>query len=136
MHIIVIIMAVTKRKIQDENRRFLKEWTEYFAFAPNSNWLPICLICHEELAHNKKSNLERHFKIKHAAFITKYPASDARIKAIEELLSTQKNLSTLLAQCMNSSHKINLASFIIGKEILKRGKPFTDSEYIKHALLM
>ncbi|GBN52568.1 hypothetical protein AVEN_34797-1 [Araneus ventricosus] len=38
-----------------------------------------------KLAYNKKSNLEIHFTTKHKQFAGKYPTSDARKKAVEEL---------------------------------------------------
>ncbi|GBO00116.1 hypothetical protein AVEN_101394-1 [Araneus ventricosus] len=74
-----------KRRTEEENREFNQDCTESFAFIYNTYGLPTCLICHEKLAHNKKSNLERHFTTKHTQFAGKYPASDARKKAVEEL---------------------------------------------------
>ncbi|GBM76925.1 hypothetical protein AVEN_132427-1 [Araneus ventricosus] len=63
-------MASGKRKgkTEEENREFNLDWTESFAFICNTDGLPTCLICHEKLAHNKKSNLERHFTTKHTQF--------------------------------------------------------------------
>ncbi|GBM77699.1 hypothetical protein AVEN_80302-1 [Araneus ventricosus] len=77
-----------KRRTEEENREFNQDWTETFAFMCNTDGLPTCLICHENLAHNKKSNLERHFTTKHTQFAGKYPTSDARKKAVEELQKT------------------------------------------------
>ncbi|GBL84873.1 hypothetical protein AVEN_93893-1 [Araneus ventricosus] len=57
-----------KRRIEEENREFNQDWTESFAFICNTDGLPTCLLCHEKLAHNKKSNLERHFTTKHTQF--------------------------------------------------------------------
>ncbi|GBM22992.1 hypothetical protein AVEN_172338-1 [Araneus ventricosus] len=57
-----------KRRTEEENREFNQDWTESFAFICNTDGLPTCLICHEKLSHNTKSNLERHFTIKHTQF--------------------------------------------------------------------
>ncbi|GBO41425.1 hypothetical protein AVEN_115651-1 [Araneus ventricosus] len=83
---------VKKRRTEEENREFNQDWTESFAFICNRDGLPTCLICHEKLAHNKKSNLERHFTTKRTQF------------------------AVLL-------------------EIAKRGKPFTDGEYVKDCFI-
>ena len=73
------------RRTEDEHREFNRDWTESFAFICNSDNLPTCLICHEKLAHNKKSNLERHFTKKHTQFAIKYPTGEERKKAVDEL---------------------------------------------------
>lgn len=79
-----------------ENREFKVEWTETFAFIQNLNGLPTCLNCQEKLAHNKKSNLERHFTSKHVSFSTKSPVGDARKKAVEELQKSQEKSSSVI----------------------------------------
>jgi hypothetical protein len=130
-------MATKKkqRKIEDENREFRAEWTENFAFMVNLNGLPTCLICKEQFTHNKKSNLERHFTAKHASFSTKYPLGDARKKAVEELQKNQETSASVYKNWMQSSSNVNMASFVISQEIAKRGKPYTDGEYIKNCFI-
>ncbi|XP_059530893.1 general transcription factor II-I repeat domain-containing protein 2A-like isoform X5 [Myotis daubentonii] len=130
-------MATKKkqRKTEDENREFKVEWTETFAFIQNLNGLPTCLICQEKLAHNKKSNLERHFTTKHVSFSTKYPVGDARKKAVEELQKSQEKSSSVFNYWMQSSNNVNIASFVVSQEIAKRGKPYTDGEYIKSCFI-
>lgn len=52
------------------------------------------LICGENLANNKKSNVERHFQTKHTAFAEKYPSGEKKKKnsfgTAVESLSEQK----------------------------------------------
>lgn len=129
-------MATKKkqRKIEDENREFKVEWTESFAFQ-NINGFPTCLICKEKLAHNKKSNLERHFTTKHLSFGNKYPVGDARKKAVEGLLKSQEKSSSVFNHWVQSSNYVNFASFAVSLEIAKRGKPYTDGEYIKQCFI-
>ena len=74
-----------KRKVSGENRKF-NLWTNSFAFNVSSTGLPVCLICGEKVANNKKSNVERHFLNKHNAFAKKHPAGNERKRAIPELL--------------------------------------------------
>ncbi|KAL1493913.1 hypothetical protein ABEB36_009593 [Hypothenemus hampei] len=113
------------RKIGDERREFKSEWTESFAFIANSNGLPTCLIYKEQLANNKKSNVERHFQIKHSQFATTYPIGDLRKKAVKELQESLKKSTTTFYSWLQSANTINIASFLVSQEIAKRGKPFT-----------
>ncbi|GBL85580.1 hypothetical protein AVEN_34727-1 [Araneus ventricosus] len=124
-----------KRRTEEENREFNQDWTELFAFICNTDGLPTCLICHEKFAHNKKSNLERHFTTKHTQFAGKYPTGDARKKAVEEFRKKQQQSSSMLSNWAQSSNNVNLASFAISLEIAKRGKPFSDGEYIKDCFI-
>ena len=75
-----------KRKVSEENRTFNDSWTNSFAFIADKTGLPVCLICKEKLANNKKSNVERHFQNKHLSFAQKYSEEDARKKAVLELM--------------------------------------------------
>ncbi|XP_028003621.2 general transcription factor II-I repeat domain-containing protein 2-like [Eptesicus fuscus] len=92
-------------------------------------------VLFEKLAHNKKSNLERHFTTKHMSFSTKYPVGDARKKAVEELRKSQEKSSSVFNYWMQSSNNVNIASFVVSQEIAKRGKPYTDGEYIKSCFI-
>lgn len=70
-------MVSRKRKIEDENTEFRNEWPEHFALIQDSRGHPLCLICSEELASNKQSNLERPFQRKYSDFAENYPVGDA-----------------------------------------------------------
>ncbi|GBN55647.1 hypothetical protein AVEN_190292-1 [Araneus ventricosus] len=51
------------------------------------------------------------------------------------LKSSQKNQSSfMLSNWAQSSNNVNLASFAVSLEIARRGKPFTDGEYVKDFL--
>nr|XP_012146258.1 PREDICTED: general transcription factor II-I repeat domain-containing protein 2-like [Megachile rotundata] len=130
-------MASTKKKrrTDEEHREFNRDWTNSFAFICNSDGLPNCLICHEKLAHNKKSNLERHFTTKHTQFASKYPAGEERKKAVDELQKQKQQSSSMLSNWTQSTNNVNLASFAVSLEIAKKGKPFTDSEYVKDCFI-
>ncbi|GBO37043.1 hypothetical protein AVEN_244864-1 [Araneus ventricosus] len=81
-----------REELKKKTEEFNQDWTESFAFICNTDGLPTCLICHEKLAHNKKSNLERHFTTKHTQFAGKYPTCDARKNAVEELQKKKKTV--------------------------------------------
>ncbi|GFT85079.1 uncharacterized protein TNCV_791151 [Trichonephila clavipes] len=113
-------MATKKkqRKTEDENREFKAEWTENFAFIQNLNGLPTCFICKEKFAHNKKSNLERHFTRKQASFSTKYPTGDARKKSVEEL---QKSRESSTSVCVNIPTILIWQVLFLAKRLLREG---------------
>ncbi|XP_071042604.1 zinc finger BED domain-containing protein 5-like [Parasteatoda tepidariorum] len=92
-------------------------------------------VCKEKFAHNKKPNLERYFTRKQASFSTKYPTGDARKKAVEELQKSQESSTSVFNNWMQSSSNNNMASFVFSQEISKRGKPYTEGEYIKNCLI-
>ncbi|GFU77635.1 uncharacterized protein TNCV_1091321 [Trichonephila clavipes] len=54
-------------------------------------WPSDLSLFHEKVAHNKKSNLERHFTTKHTQFASKYVACWERKKAVEELQKQQSS---------------------------------------------
>ena len=95
-------MASKKRKIEEENREFQKEWTESFAFISSSAGLTFCLICREKFSNNRKSNLEKHFLKKHTTFAEKYPVGDARKRAKEELKHKADQSKTTFTKWMKS----------------------------------
>lgn len=55
---LVLFKKNKKRKIDDENREFNKEWTDLYAFVRNQDGRSTCLICQDKLANNKKPNIE------------------------------------------------------------------------------
>ena len=74
---------------------FNATWADSFAFTADETGLPVCLICYERLANNKKSNVPRHFQNKHAAFAQKYSDGDewkSRFGTDMEGWSEQKSL--------------------------------------------
>ncbi|OCU00129.1 hypothetical protein XELAEV_18005914mg [Xenopus laevis] len=124
-----------KRKISEENREFNSAWTDSFAFTVNDAGLPVCLICGEKLANNKKCNDERHFQNKHLAFSKTYPTKDEQKRAISELLRRVEQRKHTFKKWINSPNSTTAASFVATHEIVRRGKPFTDGEYMKESFI-
>lgn len=110
-------------------------WTDSFAFTADKSGFPVCLICGEKFANNKKSNVARHFHNKHTAFAEKYPAGDERKKAISELLRKVDLSKNHFKKWMRSASSTTYASFVAAQEIVKHGKPLTDGEYIKDTFI-
>lgn len=72
---------------------------------------------------------------KHASFASKYSVGDMRKKAVEELKKIFKKSSSVFNYWMQSANNVNIASFIVSQEIAKKGKSFTDGEYIKNCFI-
>ena len=66
----------------EEQRTFNASRINSFAFIADKTGLPVCLICNEKFANNKKSIVKRHFRNKHLSFAQKYPKEDARKKQL------------------------------------------------------
>lgn len=124
-----------KRKISDENRVFNVSWRDTFGFTVDDAGFPLCLICGEKLANNKKSNVERHFHNKHRSFAKKYPLGEERKKAVSALIRRADQSKNSLKTWVESSSATVSASFVGAQEIAMHGKPFTDGEYIKETLV-
>ena len=67
-------MASTKkRKFDNENHAFKKEWIKKHAFIPpTSNSNPYCFICSQNVALVKSSNLKSCYETKHSGYEEKY----------------------------------------------------------------
>ena len=80
--------------------------------------------------------MERHFSTKHAAFKGKYPVGDAWKIAVQELKNNQNTATCMFNNWRQSASNVNTANFIISQEIAKRGKSYTDGEFIRTASWM
>ncbi|GFV04983.1 SCAN domain-containing protein 3 [Trichonephila clavipes] len=138
--------STKKQRTEEEHREFNRDWTELFAFMCNSGDLPTSLIYQEELAHNKKSSLERNFITKHTQFASKYPTGEERIKAVDELQKQNQQPSSMLSNWTQCISNVNLTSFVVSLEIAKsfksgitslKNKPaitITTSQEVKHRI--
>ncbi|XP_067947554.1 uncharacterized protein [Watersipora subatra] len=106
-------MANTKkRKVTEENKTFNPARTDSFAFTADETGSPVCLICNEKFANNKKSNVARHFQNDHAAFAQKYLEGDERKKAILELMRKANLSKNHFKKWVMSANLTPYASFV------------------------
>lgn len=124
-----------KTKISEENRKFNDAWADLFAFTSDESGLPVCLICGEKLANNKRSNVTRHFQNKHTAFSTKYLEGEERKKSVSELMKKADLRKNQFKNWIKSANSTTFASFVATQEKVRHGKPFTDREYIKEPFI-
>lgn len=75
-----------KKKLDQKNRQFNKEWTEMFVFILHRE-KATCLICQTQIAVLKKANVKRHYDTHHTFHIN-YPLNSAlRREKITKLTS-------------------------------------------------
>lgn len=93
------------------------------------------MLCSEKLSNNKKSNVERHFQGRHATFAAEYPVGSERKSAIALLLQKLEEHKNRFKKWIASPNSTTAASFVATREIIKRGKPFTDGDYMKESFI-
>ncbi|GFV65963.1 general transcription factor II-I repeat domain-containing protein 2 [Trichonephila clavipes] len=62
----------------------------------------------------------------------KYPAGEERKRAVDDLQKQKQQSSKMLSNWTQSTSNVNLTSFTVSLEIAKKGKTFTDGEYVKY----
>lgn len=126
------------RKVDNENRKFLAEWTEKYCFTlpVRAGAVPVCLICNSTVAVVKCANLKRHYDTIHKDFEKKFPLdSAARKDKLQAYLLSYKNITTMLLRSMNEQEKSVEAALRVCWTLNKHEKPFTDSEIVKECML-
>lgn len=131
-------MEPKKRKVDNENRKFLAEWTEQYCFTlpDRPQAVPVCLICNKTVAIVKSGNLKRHYETTHQQFHKNFPlGSEARKEKLQACLSSYQKSTKLLVRCMNEQEKSTEAALRVCWTLNKHQKPFSDSEIVKKCML-
>lgn len=126
-------MSGEKRKGDFPNRKFVDSWTDKYCFI-NHNDRIICLLCNSTVAVAKEYNVKRHYETKHIAFssIQGYERS-VKIKHLKKSLINQTSYFQKQTSELDSCVEVTLN---IAQLIAKRGKPFTDGDFVKDCLLI
>ena len=121
-----------KRKLEDENRQFQKEWEDLYFFIQIKD-KAICLICRKCISSIKSYNLKRHYEQKHDK-INELSVGErkARLQLLKAGLNAQQNV---FQRPTGEATAVVNASMRISHTIAQKMKPFTDGEYIKECLL-
>lgn len=123
-----------KRKVDTECRVFNKIWgVKYFVIEKSNK--AMCVICNELIAVLKDYNIRRHYETKHSAQFDAFK-DNVREREFEKLkrrLCLQQNIFKKRVHESEAATKVSLR---IAHEIAKRGKPFTDGDYIKNCMLI
>ena len=79
--------------------------------------------------------MERHFQGRHAKFAADYPVGTERKSEIAALLEKLEESKGRFKKWIASPNSTTAASFVATREIIKRGKPFTDGDYMKDSFI-
>ena len=79
--------------------------------------------------------MERHFQGRHAKFAADYQLESERKSAIAVLLQKLEERKDRFKKWIVPPNSTTAASFVATREIIKRGKPFTDGDYIKDSFI-
>ena len=126
----------SKRKLEDENRKFNDDWTTRFFFIqPEGQSKALCLIC-KQMITNKMDNIRRHYNTKHTAYETNFPPnSQARLDKIKSLKSAYDSSSRLMISTFSTTQRVTEASlratWVLGKHL----QPFTSGAIVKECML-
>ena len=119
-------------KVQDTSERpFQPSWTELYGFVPSSG-KALCVLCNDVVV-NRTSSVKRHFSTLHLAHI---PTNEAeKLEYIKSAVAKFSRQKSVLHAFVSKDNKRTEASYEVASVIARHGKPFTDGEYIKDALL-
>ena len=118
-----------KKKLEDENQQFQKEWEDLYFFIQVKD-KAICIICHKSISSLKSYNLKRHYKQKHDDINElSVGKRKGKLQLLKAGLNAQQNL--FQRPTGEATAVVNASMHIIAKKM----KPFTDGEYIKECLL-
>ena len=121
-------MISKKRKLVDENRKFINHWEDDYFFITYNSKLT-CLICRETVAAFKEFNVKRHHETKHSDYL-KFDDEVKKYK-LTSLKSQLKSQQSMFASSLQQSSNIVKASYSVALLIAKKMKPFSDGELVK-----
>ena len=93
----------------------------------------VCLICKKKISVCKQYSVKRHYTTKHSESFDKLLGQFR----LDKILSLKQGLSEQQLQIKNIVFDAEIStkvSFLIAENIAKRGKPFSDGEFVKECL--
>ena len=124
--------AAKKRGIEDEGRTFQKQWTDKYFFIASAE-KALCLICKKSIPVMKDYNLKRHFEKNHTTY--QQLVGEKRAQKIENLQKEFVAQQSMFKKSNQESQASTHASYVVAYEIAKRGKPFSEGEFVKDCML-
>ncbi|XP_076057518.1 general transcription factor II-I repeat domain-containing protein 2-like [Oratosquilla oratoria] len=127
-------MATKKRKVDAEFRVFNEEWGVKYFFVETKDQKASCVICSESVAVLKEYNLRRHYETKHLSTYSKFSGKlrSEKYESMKRCLETHRNLFT---RKFAENESVIRTSCKIVHKMAERGKPFTDSNFIKECMM-
>lgn len=94
----------------------------------------MCFICRLKFIENRKFTVQRHFENCRSEFNVSLLSSDNLAAEILQLKNGLRSEQTVLELFLTSNEIVTRASHEIAFEIAKRGKPYSNGEFLKKLL--
>ncbi|XP_034288864.1 general transcription factor II-I repeat domain-containing protein 2A-like [Pantherophis guttatus] len=124
-------MSAAKKAKTDSGRAFQEAWTKSFGVIERSG-KALCTLCNESVVC-RTSSVRRHFDTKHKS-VAELGATE-RKEFIEGKLRKYHSQSLTFSNYLSKTNHLTAASFQISLCIAKHGKPLSDGDIIKTAML-
>ncbi|XP_026578977.1 general transcription factor II-I repeat domain-containing protein 2-like [Pseudonaja textilis] len=124
-------VSAAKKARTDSGRSFREAWTESFGMIEH-NGKALCTLCNESVVC-RTSSVRRHFNTKHKN-VAELAATE-RKEFLEEKWRKYHSQSLSVSNYLSRTNHLTAASFQISLCIAKHGKPLSDGDTIKTAML-
>ena len=122
-------MSAAKRSKSDV-RQFQESWTTDFGFVCRND-RAVCTLCCENVVCCT-SSIKRHFETKHKKL---FKDDSEKHEALKKAVSRYEKQSSIFKKVVRSTNQITESSYKVAECIAKRGKPFTDGDFIKEVFI-
>ncbi|XP_066461121.1 general transcription factor II-I repeat domain-containing protein 2B-like [Eleutherodactylus coqui] len=124
-------MSTAKKSKPDSGRSFQEAWTESFGVIER-NGKALCILCNESVVC-RTSSVRRHFDTNHKS--VSQLSETERKECLEGKLRKYNSQHLSFSNYLSKTNHVTAASFQISLCIAKHGKPLSDGEIIKTAML-
>ena len=117
-------------------RRFNSEWSDKFFFR-EVNGKPTCLICCKQLAENKSSTVERHYRTAHLDYNSRFPhGTERRREQLKKLQSQADEQRSMFRGGMTPvQERTTIVSYEIASRLASAMAPMQHGELFKDCLM-
>ena len=117
--------------ISDSERSFQDTWTESFGVIER-NGKALCILCSDSVV-SRTSSVRHHFETNHKSVAELNEAE--RKEFLQEKLKKYHAQSTSFCKYLSQTNHLTEASFQMSLCIAKHGKPHSDGDFLKAAIL-
>ena len=118
-------ISAAKRSKSDV-RQFRESWTTDFGFVCRND-RAVCALCCENVVC-RTSSIKRHFESKRKKL---FKNDSEKNEALKKAVSRYDKQSSIFKKVIRSTNQTTESSYKVAECIAKRGKPFTDGDFIK-----
>lgn len=124
-------MSTAKKAKTDSGRSFQEAWTETYGVIERSG-KALCIMCNESVV-SRTSSVKRHFETNHNSVAELGLAQ--RKEFLVGKLKKYHSQSLSFSNYLSKTNHLTVASFQISLCMAKHGKPLSDGDFIKKAIL-